>query len=501
MKPIRILFVATISTLIIISMNAPVLKADSSSYDYVIITTEELKDSVIDFKKSKEELGFSVNIVTVSWIYNQYSGKDDPERIRNFLIDKYNEWEIKFVLIVGSIDSVPMRYCYPDPANHISNNWIVPTDYYYAELTGDWDTDNDGYFGEGKNNSNAPLSAGPFNSTTEQKEFFYQFWDDKVEFDVEVYVGRLPIDDKNILEKIFNKTINFEKSNESWKKRALLLGALDGIYMGDLEDAWINDQGYYMDWLTDKIFDPNGFLVTRLYEKEGLRTCPLECDDAINEKNVIEYWNQGYGIVILSGHGSSLYSTRTVWAFDDGDGIPESNQSEIKYYNYISIGNITKLNDSRPSIVFSNCCNNAYPEIDNNIGNSLMEKGAVAFIGATRILHSGGYPNPDEKYDGNLAICRQFFHYLIEENQTCGEALYNSKMYCDKPDQYGASKYNSLNNMYGLNLYGDPSIKLLQIHGEDISIPDEGESKETPGFELIFFMLSIALILFLKRRE
>ena len=82
--------------------------------NYVIITTSNLEDAVKEFKTWKEYPGFSVEIVNISWIAATYIGNDLQEQIRNFLIDKYVEWGINYVLIVGTRNSIPMRRCAPN---------------------------------------------------------------------------------------------------------------------------------------------------------------------------------------------------------------------------------------------------------------------------------------------------------------------------------------------------------------------------------------------------
>lgn len=444
--------------MILVSINVHVAEAKSIGYDYVIITTDNLKDSLTDFKNWKEELGYSVNITTVSWIYDNYPGKDEPEKIRNFLIDKYETWGIKFVLIVGSIYTVPMRYCYPDPSTHDNDWWRIPTDFYYADLTGNWDADGDGYYGEGLNYSIAP-EFGNFNSTEEQNEYNFQFFDDKMNFNVSVYVGRFPTDNPKELQDICNRSIEFEKSTESWKKKVLLMGPYleyDTVY------PWEFDQGYFMEQLKTKIFKPNNYQVTTMYEKEGLLPCPLECNYSINEKNVLKYWQEGHGIVCWGGHGWETGSIRRVWEYDDGDEIPENNESEITSYDYINVKNISILRNGKPSIDFSISCGNAYPENVNCLGDALIKNISVAFIGAPRINYIGAGSNVSENWSGSAAICEHFFRFLIDENQTCGEAIYNSKKYC-----YDEGIWMSLVNIYGFNLYGDPSLKIQYKTIED----------------------------------
>ena len=202
-------------------------------YDYVIITTTNLENAVIALKTWKEYLGYSVNVVTTSWISSNYQGRDLQEKIRNFLIDKYDEWGINYVLIVGSRGNIPMRTCYPLPHEH--EDYGVPTNYYYADLTGDWDSDKDGYFGE---------------------------YTDNMDFYPEVYVGRIPSDDPDVVENICQNIINFESDNGLWKKNVLLLGAI--IFYENQETpfgTWRRSDGAtLMEECRKDIFEPNGFI-------------------------------------------------------------------------------------------------------------------------------------------------------------------------------------------------------------------------------------------------
>ena len=205
-KLIFILFIG----IFLLSFDNIVFSKDTQNFDYVIITTDELVDSLSNFTEWKQSLGYNVKIVTISWIESNYNGKDIQEKIRNFLIDKYEEWGIDYVLIAGSRDKIPMRKCYLNPSNHEDKYSIIETDYYYADLTGNWDADRDGYFGE--------------------------IMQDKPDFYPEIYVGRIPSDDANKIRNICQHIINFEKSNKTWKKDVLLLGAI--IFYENYSSPW-----------------------------------------------------------------------------------------------------------------------------------------------------------------------------------------------------------------------------------------------------------------------
>ena len=270
-----------------------------NTYDYVIITTSSLASSINFFKNWKELIGHSVKIVNSSWVYSNYDGSDTQEKIRNFLIDKYAEWGIEYVLIVGSYSNIPMRYCYPDKNNH-NENGKTPTDYYYADLTGDWDSDGDNFYGERD--------------------------DDSPDFNAEVWIGRIPVDTLGIVEDICQKTIDFELDNYGWKDKVLLCGPIANFENEDSSDWPETDDATLMEELWYDIYQPNGFSRTTMYEKDGLSPSSYSCDYPLTHSNVLSYWPNGYGIVNLGGHGSETSVTRKWWDYDDGDGIPESNE-------------------------------------------------------------------------------------------------------------------------------------------------------------------------------
>ena len=415
------------------------MAAPSVSYNYVIITTESLQSAVQPLVTWKTTIGYSVNVVTTSWISSNYPGRDLPEMIRNFLIDKYAEWGIEYVLIVGSHSTIPMRYCYPDPSDHDPNSdSTTPTDYYYADLSGDWDSDGDGYFGE--------------------------YGQDNISYNPEVYVGRIPFAHSAAVSSICQKSVSFEHDSGGWKKKALLLGAIANYGNEDhIWNYWRTDDAVLMEECWNDILKDNGYSRERMYEKEGLSPSTYACDHPLTNSNVLNPsygWPSGYGIVNWGAHGGATTAWRKVWSWDDGDGVPESD--EMEWYRFISSSDATSLDDSKPAIVFSNSCWTAYPEEAYNLGNSLLEQGAVAFVGATRpTWYVAGWNNALPS-GASSSIDYYFFHYLINEDEKCGAALYNAKVYVW--DHYlFPTGWESRQNMFAFCLYGDPSLGTATI--------------------------------------
>jgi len=131
--------------------------------DYVIITTNDIQANstkLADFVNHKITLGHTVQVVTET-DYGPLAGQapgGTAEKIRQWLINNYVALGIKYVLLIGNPDpddpasptdtvgDVPMKMCWPNIASY---TYIEsPTDYFYANLSGNWDIDDDGFFGE-----------------------------------------------------------------------------------------------------------------------------------------------------------------------------------------------------------------------------------------------------------------------------------------------------------------------------------------------------------------
>lgn len=410
----------------------------SQQPDYVIITLPELEHAVASLKTWKEFLGYSVEIVTTTWISSNYQGRDIQEQIRNFLVDKYDQWGIEYVLIVGSRSSIPMRMCHPIPQEY--EDTVVETDYYYADLSGNWNADGDNYFGE--------------------------YGDDEVDFLPEVFIGRIPSDSPDKVRGICQNIIRFELDTSALKKNALLLGSI--IYYENLESFnWSyarSDGATLMEECRIDIFEPNGFSCVRMYEQEGIRPSTYECEYPLTRSNALSEWTKSYGIVNIIGHSNNRVVTRFIWDHDDGDSIPEFEGGELTYIDLLRSSDSDDLTLDTPPIVFSAGCSQLHTS--RNMGKDFIEDGAaVAFIGSTDLgLYNITKVWNDERDGGCFSIDYYFFDYLINHNQKCGNALFNSKVYFSNYFMFTGYNpewiYRCYSTLYGFNLYGDPSMSL-----------------------------------------
>ncbi len=404
------------------------------TYDYVIITTGFLQSAVSPLVTWKTNLGYSVNVVTTSWISSTYPGTDLQEEIRNFLIDKYpsNQWGIEWVLLAADIDSIPMRKCYPDPANHAND---VPTDHYYADLTGNWDSDGDGFPGE--------------------------YGQDNYDLVPEVRVGRIPFSDLAGLNYVCNKIPSFEADSGSWKNNTLMMGAILEYYNED-HSGWPGSDGadlhcsmaYEFLWPQDILVEAQGLSPSAWWGAPWLR------DDSVTYANAISWWSSGrYGMVNLAGHGNSTSIARKIWSTDDGDMVPES--FEFSWPSFVDVNTINFLNDAYPSIVFSVGCDNGYPEAA-SLGKALLFRGGSAVISSSRFCyHLQGWQYVPQ--GGSFTMNNMFSRYLLLDDAEVGEALFWAKIFYFNNYLYPGWEWTDLQNMYDFNLYGDPSMRRFPV--------------------------------------
>jgi hypothetical protein len=434
---------------------------DPEVYDYVILTDESLVGSInaSDFTRWKEETGNKVLVLLQDDpLIEGQPGHDLAERIRNFLRENYLTWGMEYLLIVGDTETIPMRYCYPDPEDHNFNisdpySFIgeVPTDYYYADLSlpddVSWDSDGDGYYGE--------------------------YGEDNPDFLADIQVGRIPTSEPSRITYALNKLVSFGEDTGPWKNQALQPGTILFFENQDYSGYPFCDGARLMNQIeTDGLMD--GWTVSHYSEQSGLRTSDWDWP-AVSEEAFTSDWRQGqYSVVNWSGHGGPHGVGRTVWQWDDGDGVPESHEFWCPFLISVS----SNLEDDYPSIVFAVSCLVGYPEpnLYGNLGIDLLTEpyfGAGAgVLSATRpAAISGEWPTDP---GGAESLCYEFNRYMIDGpdgSEMLGNALYDAKFYSHQ--NYGWDHIYEYLNLYNYNLYGDPS---LLREGASTPIVDNGDA-------------------------
>lgn len=422
-------------------------ETSATTADYVIITTSTIQSTstkLNDFVTAKGNAGFTVEVVTESSYDSGLTCDQRANNIRSWLASNYASKGIEYVLLIGnphptSFDtdtSVPMKMCYPRSSQ--ASYKESPTDFFYADLTGNWNIDGDSYYGE---------YGDPLAPQGEQ-----DFASGGVDRAAEVFVGRLPFyGNYTDLDSILQKTINYEADTGdiAWRGNCLFAA-------GFQDDGLICDGAELMeDMWNDYISSLTGYTRYTLYQ-QGSRYSG--CDSIYPSDNELRgneygtdinhlkyHWvnTNDYGIVVWWAHGADTWSQVGTNNYPDG--------------TLLSYTDSPGLDNNHPSIHIPVSCNNGYPENSNNLSYSLLKNGAICSFGPSRVtwfMPTTYFPQIGIVVGDNASYPYYALKEVLTNGRTIGEALF----FCKDEFNMGWDSGSSFMNCTGFNLYGDPSL-------------------------------------------
>jgi hypothetical protein len=389
------------------------LKADgdgSNTYPYLIITSSALKPAFLPLLEWKIKKGIKTAIVTVDSILNTCTGRDSPEKIRNFLIRAYQNGTI-WVLLGGDENVVPVRYAYPTNTSTpppLTDQQIC--DLYYSDVDGEWDKDNDGIWGEPGN--------------------------DSPDIYPDLFVGRIPCNTTGEVSSFVEKLLLYEK-NPGNGSTGYLTSAL-WICSDQMRD-WSGGTGQHI--LASPYVNSNFSqdLSTLIESPSGSAENPVSPEG----QNCIQTMNQGWGIISVLAHGAVngfvAKSNQTngqpkSWVLttpgeNDGHGHLPSLSNLGKYGIMYSIACSQSAMDQLGS---EPCVGELYSLSPNN--------GGVAFLGNSRWGWTGT----------SYQLLEKFLEYLFVNSLKHHLGIAEALSRCSYPS------YRDID--YGHNLFGDPEM-------------------------------------------
>jgi hypothetical protein len=232
------------------------LKRETDDYeiDYLVITDNGLTNALQPFCNWKTSKGIRTEMRTTQWIGTHYPGRDLPEKMRNLVIDFFNNRGLKFLLLAGDVELVPCRQARAICAGEVGN---IPCDLYFGDLQGSWDGNHNDVFGE---------QGG-----------------DSVDLYADIYVGRAPIDNTAQAATFLNKVMTYERNPDPDYVKKLLLPS-----------GWLwQEIGYHGHVVNDAIaaLTPGDWEDASLIDPPG----PTTAFDSINA---------GFAFCHLAGHGN-----------------------------------------------------------------------------------------------------------------------------------------------------------------------------------------------------
>jgi hypothetical protein len=208
---------------------APTVKqTDDWLCDMMVITSTARAANFQPFVNWKTRRGIKTVVVKTESIYSNYTGRDDQEKIRNCVIDYWQNHGLKWVLIGGDDQIVPVRTCRLTVEGNEEN---IASDMYYADLQYSWDSNQNDLFGE---------------------------MEDSVDLFYDVFIGRTPVDNASDVATFFAKDTMFEKRQDTTRLKKVLYGStmLFDPYHGRVINHIIADD-FPTGWVHAHIEDPN----------------------------------------------------------------------------------------------------------------------------------------------------------------------------------------------------------------------------------------------------
>jgi len=228
-----------------------------SAEKYIIITSNTLAPYFQPLVEWKRRKGILAGIYTTSYIYSSFGGRDNAEKIRNFIKTMADSGVI-YVLLGGDTDIIPARYAYAmDAGTGNPSDDSLPADLYYSDLDGSWDANNNNIFGE----------VG-----------------DSVDLLPDVVIGRAPVSTSGEVTNFVTKVINYERYHQAnYFTNVLFIAS----YLDDQTDGGIH-KDLVASWI------PPDVSIQRLYERDGNLT----------RATALYYINRGANIINHDGHGA-----------------------------------------------------------------------------------------------------------------------------------------------------------------------------------------------------
>ena len=254
-------------------------------YEILVVTTQQYVDAFNDYVNFYQARGLRTRVADIETILNTIEGRDNAEKLRNYILQEYEENGIMMVNLAGDVPSIPYRglYCYAQSGSGYTD-YDIPADLYYAALDGTWNDDGDNRWGEIGEDDLLP----------------------------EIGIGRMCFSNETELNNMFHKAMTYQTEP--------VLGEFHKIIMGGehLYDDPMTNGSQYLELLIGT-HDDNGYTTTgipedyeftRLYEEEGNWS-------GSRLRNAI---NQGTQYVHHDGHANTNYVAGwTNWDITDNN--------------------------------------------------------------------------------------------------------------------------------------------------------------------------------------
>ncbi len=399
-------------------------KRSDETYNLLIITPDQFSESFEEFNDMYLSRGIKSVVATVEDISANSTGADLQEKIRNYIIQEYQDSQIEYVLLGGDVEYIPHRgfYCYVQSGSGYTS-YDIPADLYYAALDGNWNDDGDNMWGEPDEDDLLP----------------------------EIAIARYPFSNLSELNSMIHKSVHYQNYPVLGElTNALLAG--ENLYYGP--DTWGRD---YLDLLIGERSD-NGYTtigIPETYPTDSL----YEFHELWGGIDLMNEINEGKQFVHHAGHANPSY-------------VAHLHTNDITNANFSGVNGI----DHNFTLFHTHGCDCGAFDNDDCILEKMVtiDNFAVSVIGNSRY----GWFNEGQSEGPAIHLHREMIDALYNDMiNHLGLALLECKIqtapWVEAPGQWeeGALRWN----FYDINILGDPVLSVWTAEPIDIEVDYEDE--------------------------
>lgn len=276
---------------------------------FLIVTPAALRPALLEYAAHRRA-EMPTDLVNLEDILSAAPGADEPEKLKHYLYQAWREKSVRYVLLVGDADTLPVRYMVLDRATAPAFDYaFYPSDLYYADVArpdgafDDWNARKDdfhaGYFGEVRGEK---IKTDPINY-------------DQIDYRPELALGRWPVSTLEETKTVVAKTLAYEKGLRAGDKPNSSRAALLAV------GGWIENRPA-VDELAAQL-SPR-WTIEKRYFKDANRNDQTPPPD---DEHVVELLNTGLGLLLHSGHGADdawadCISVRSLKRIHNTDRLP-----------------------------------------------------------------------------------------------------------------------------------------------------------------------------------
>ncbi len=233
----------------------------------VIIYPAQYETAFLPLIAHREKQGLDVITATTEYIYSNFEGIDNAEKIRNYLINEYNTNGLDYVTLGADINHIPERRLWAFDCNYgLNDENHIPGDIYYANLNGDWNENQNTLYGED---------------------------DDNVDYFPELVVSRLPaMYNISEVEAMITKIISYEEGYHQDYSQGLGLS----------QNLWDESNSVYVQEYMEEMYYPDFINNIILNEDENNVTSAQE--NFNRNPNIVQHTGHCFWHVIALGDGT-----------------------------------------------------------------------------------------------------------------------------------------------------------------------------------------------------